>query len=61
MYNLQEKGTVPILRSTAKSGKHSDPVWQVNIIFSLIYNVTSIFLAEIPLDTICAVYMCLYK
>lgn len=29
VYNLQEKGTSPVLRSTAKTGKHSDPVWQV--------------------------------
>lgn len=30
VYNLQEKTKGPVFRSTAKSGKHSDPVWQVS-------------------------------
>ena len=30
VYNLQEKEKTPVFRSTAKSGKHSDPVWQVH-------------------------------
>ncbi|XP_029107800.1 dynein intermediate chain 1, axonemal-like [Scleropages formosus] len=29
VYNLKEKSTQPMYRSTAKSGMHTDPVWQV--------------------------------
>lgn len=29
VYNLKEKGTEPVYISTAKTGKHIDPVWQV--------------------------------
>ncbi|XP_063067026.1 dynein, axonemal, intermediate chain 1, paralog 2 [Engraulis encrasicolus] len=29
VYSMQEEGTQPIYKSTAKSGKHTDPVWQV--------------------------------
>ncbi|XP_031433040.1 dynein, axonemal, intermediate chain 1, paralog 2 isoform X2 [Clupea harengus] len=29
VYSLKEEGTQPIYKSTAKSGKHTDPVWQV--------------------------------
>jgi dynein intermediate chain 1 len=29
VFNLQEKQKLPVFRSTAKTGKHSDPVWQV--------------------------------
>ncbi|KAJ3416508.1 cytoplasmic dynein with WD40 domain [Chytridiales sp. JEL 0842] len=29
VYNLQKKNETPIFRSSVKSGKHSDPVWQV--------------------------------
>lgn len=31
VYDLQEKSTLPKFRSTAKTGKHTDPVWQVAI------------------------------
>ena len=29
VYDLQQGGSEPLLRSTANSGKHTDPVWQV--------------------------------
>lgn len=29
VYNLKENGTNPVYKSTAKTGKHTDPVWQV--------------------------------
>ena len=29
VYNLKEKGHEPVYKSTAKTGKHTDPVWQV--------------------------------
>ncbi|XP_072517913.1 dynein, axonemal, intermediate chain 1, paralog 2 isoform X2 [Salminus brasiliensis] len=29
VYNLKEDGTQPIYKSAAKTGKHTDPVWQV--------------------------------
>uniref|UniRef100_A0A4W4EA91 Dynein axonemal intermediate chain 1 n=1 Tax=Electrophorus electricus TaxID=8005 RepID=A0A4W4EA91_ELEEL len=29
IYNLKEQGPQPVYRSTARSGKHTDPVWQV--------------------------------
>eukprot|EP01137_Pigoraptor_chileana_P035580 Opistho-2@29840 len=29
IYNVQEKTTKPMYQSTAKTGKHTDPVWQV--------------------------------
>ncbi|XP_030623882.1 dynein, axonemal, intermediate chain 1, paralog 2 [Chanos chanos] len=29
VYNLKEKSLEPVYKSTAKSGKHTDPVWQV--------------------------------
>ncbi|XP_030276923.1 dynein, axonemal, intermediate chain 1, paralog 2 [Sparus aurata] len=29
VYNLQEEGLEPVYKSTAKTGKHTDPVWQV--------------------------------
>ncbi|XP_068171459.1 dynein, axonemal, intermediate chain 1, paralog 2 isoform X1 [Antennarius striatus] len=29
VYNLKEKGMEPVYKSTAKTGKHTDPVWQV--------------------------------
>ena len=32
VYNLQEKSKSPVFSSTPKTGKHTDPVWQVNII-----------------------------
>lgn len=31
VYNLKEKGTEPVYISTAKTGKHIDPVWQVGV------------------------------
>ena len=33
VYNLQEKSKSPVFSSTPKTGKHTDPVWQVNIIY----------------------------
>uniref|UniRef100_A0A3Q0SN63 Dynein axonemal intermediate chain 1 n=1 Tax=Amphilophus citrinellus TaxID=61819 RepID=A0A3Q0SN63_AMPCI len=29
VYNLKEKGEEPVYKSTAKTGEHTDPVWQV--------------------------------
>ncbi|XP_034439516.1 dynein intermediate chain 2, ciliary-like [Hippoglossus hippoglossus] len=29
VYNLNNEGVEPVLKSTAKTGKHTDPVWQV--------------------------------
>ncbi|KAF3689599.1 Dynein intermediate chain 1, axonemal Axonemal dynein intermediate chain 1 [Channa argus] len=29
VYNLREEGLEPVYKSTAKTGKHTDPVWQV--------------------------------
>ncbi|XP_051270621.1 dynein, axonemal, intermediate chain 1, paralog 2 [Dicentrarchus labrax] len=29
VYNLKEEGVEPVYKSTAKTGKHTDPVWQV--------------------------------
>ncbi|XP_037631943.1 dynein, axonemal, intermediate chain 1, paralog 2 [Sebastes umbrosus] len=29
VYNLKEEGLAPVYKSTAKTGKHTDPVWQV--------------------------------
>uniref|UniRef100_A0A672YAV2 Dynein axonemal intermediate chain 1 n=1 Tax=Sphaeramia orbicularis TaxID=375764 RepID=A0A672YAV2_9TELE len=29
VYNLKEEGQEPVYKSTAKTGKHTDPVWQV--------------------------------
>ncbi|KAK9529339.1 hypothetical protein VZT92_013441 [Zoarces viviparus] len=29
VYNLKKKGLEPVYKSTAKTGKHTDPVWQV--------------------------------
>nr|XP_046240348.1 dynein, axonemal, intermediate chain 1, paralog 2 [Scatophagus argus] len=29
VYNLKEEGQEPVYKSTAKAGKHTDPVWQV--------------------------------
>ena len=29
VYTLKDKGSNPLYRSTAKTGKHTDPVWQV--------------------------------
>lgn len=29
VYNLKEEGLCPVFKSTAKTGKHTDPVWQV--------------------------------
>ncbi|KAM4613243.1 dynein, axonemal, intermediate chain 1, paralog 2 [Polymixia lowei] len=29
VYNLKEEGLQPVYKSTAKAGKHTDPVWQV--------------------------------
>ena len=31
VYNLQEEGLEPVYKSTAKTGKHTDPVWQVRV------------------------------
>lgn len=31
VYNLKEEGLEPMYKSTAKTGKHTDPVWQVRI------------------------------
>ena len=31
VYNVQEKVQDPIYKSTANNGKHTDPVWQVNV------------------------------
>uniref|UniRef100_A0A665TGF1 Dynein axonemal intermediate chain 1 n=1 Tax=Echeneis naucrates TaxID=173247 RepID=A0A665TGF1_ECHNA len=30
VYNLKQKGAEPVYKSTAKTGKHTDPVWQVH-------------------------------
>uniref|UniRef100_A0A672YAT6 Dynein axonemal intermediate chain 1 n=1 Tax=Sphaeramia orbicularis TaxID=375764 RepID=A0A672YAT6_9TELE len=30
VYNLKEEGQEPVYKSTAKTGKHTDPVWQVS-------------------------------
>lgn len=29
VYNLKREGTEPVHQSTAKTGQHTDPVWQV--------------------------------
>ena len=29
VYTLKDKGSNPLYRSTAKTGKHTDPVWQL--------------------------------
>lgn len=29
VYNLRHGGTTPAFKSSAKAGKHTDPVWQV--------------------------------
>ncbi|KAG7493274.1 dynein intermediate chain 1, axonemal [Solea senegalensis] len=29
VYNLKQEGTEPVFKSTAKTGEHTDPVWQV--------------------------------
>lgn len=31
VYNLKEEGQEPVYRSSAKTGKHTDPVWQVRL------------------------------
>lgn len=31
VYNLKEEGLELVYRSTAKTGKHTDPVWQVRL------------------------------
>lgn len=31
VYNLKEEGLEPVYKSTAKTGKHTDPVWQVRL------------------------------
>lgn len=31
VYNLKKKGQEPVYMSTAKTGKHTDPVWQVRV------------------------------
>lgn len=31
IYDLKDIGAKPLFRATAKSGKHTDPVWQVCI------------------------------
>lgn len=31
VYDLKEEGLEPVYKSTAKSGKHTDPVWQVRV------------------------------
>lgn len=31
VYNLKEEGLEPAYKSTAKTGKHTDPVWQVRV------------------------------
>ncbi|KAL5506821.1 hypothetical protein EMCRGX_G008565 [Ephydatia muelleri] len=31
VYTLNGKGSIPLYRSTAKTGKHTDPVWQGNL------------------------------
>lgn len=31
VYNLKEEGLEPVYKSTAKTGKHTDPVWQVRV------------------------------
>lgn len=31
VYNLKEEGMEPVYKSTAKTGKHTDPVWQVRV------------------------------
>lgn len=31
VYNLKQKGLEPVYKSTAKTGKHTDPVWQVRL------------------------------
>lgn len=31
VYNLKEEGAEPVYKSTAKTGKHTDPVWQVTV------------------------------
>ena len=40
VYNLQEKSKSPVFSSTPKTGKHTDPVWQVNIIYKHICDLT---------------------
>lgn len=32
VYNLKEGGLEPAYKSTAKTGKHTDPVWQVRVV-----------------------------
>lgn len=32
VYNLKEGGVQPAFKSTAKCGKHTDPVWQVRLL-----------------------------
>uniref|UniRef100_A0A3B4VKL8 Dynein, axonemal, intermediate chain 1, paralog 1 n=1 Tax=Seriola dumerili TaxID=41447 RepID=A0A3B4VKL8_SERDU len=34
VYNLKQKGLDPVYKSTAKSGKHTDPVWQNELVFT---------------------------
>ena len=34
VYDLREQGDDPLYKSTAKTGKHTDPVWQVITITS---------------------------
>ena len=36
VYNMQKKTDLPIFKSSSKSGKHTDPVWQVLIILLLL-------------------------
>ena len=37
VYDLRQEGTDPVFRSTAKTGKHTDPVWQVLYSLSTIH------------------------
>jgi len=34
VYNLEDKTDKPIHQSTAKNGKHTDPVWEVGLMLN---------------------------
>lgn len=49
VYNLKEEGLEPVYKSTAKTGKHTDPVWQVRVGENVRGDGSSVYLVPVTL------------
>lgn len=41
IYDLKEGSNNPLYRATAKSGKHTDPVWQVRLTIAMLLSLAT--------------------